>query len=103
LNPRANAYLLNQIVKQEDIAVLKTQSFCSRFEAFSEALSRRLREDSRGRPGDAHTHLLTLDPCFQDFLRLSADISRINREGALHLKGIVDEAIRRFKEKEGLP
>ena len=103
LNPRANAYLLNQIFKREDIDVLKTQSFCSRFEAFSGALSRRVREDSFCGTGDAHTHLLKLDRCFLDFLRFSAAIPRIDREGALRLKALVDQAIGRFKEKEDLP
>jgi hypothetical protein len=96
LNPRANAYLLTRIVKRDNIHLLKTESFCSRFEAFSLALSERVRETSACGARDPYTHRLELDRSFLNFLRLSADISTIDHERARNLKVVVDAAIQRF-------
>ncbi|MBW1798856.1 MAG: hypothetical protein JRJ21_10755 [Deltaproteobacteria bacterium] len=96
LNPRAYAYLLNQLVCENRVDMLKTDSFRERFERFSRRLSGRLKQISSPVSGAQYTHRLGLDPHFLDFLRLSVGISRIEQEEALRLKERVDRAIGEF-------
>lgn len=101
LHPRANAYLLNKLVRMENIALLKAESFRGRFKTFSAEISGRLRQTARQMPNATHTHLLTLDPYFLDFLRLSVGLTKIHLEEAVRLKKIVHKAIRTFQDEEG--
>ncbi|MCD6298935.1 MAG: hypothetical protein J7M30_17465, partial [Deltaproteobacteria bacterium] len=96
LNPRANAYLLNQLVGENRVDMLKTESFRERFERFSRRLSGGLKQISSPMSGTQYTHRLELDSRFLDFLRLSVGISQIEKEHALRLKGKVDRAIEKF-------
>ena len=96
LNPRANAYLLYQLVGKNRVDMLKTESFRERFERFSKQLSGQLKQVSSPMSGAQYTHRLELDPRFLGFLRLSAGISRIEQEDALRLKDRVDRAVKEF-------
>jgi hypothetical protein len=96
LNPRANAYLLYQLVDKNRVDMLKTESFRERFERFSMWLSGQLKHVSSPMSGAQYTNRLGLDPRFLDFLRLSAGISRIEQEDALRLKDRVARAVKEF-------
>lgn len=96
LNPRANAYLLKNLIGSKNADQLKTRPFRERFESFSAHLQIRLIKTPLSRHQGPYTHLLELDRDFLDFLRLSAGISKIDRTQALRLKGIVDQACQRF-------
>jgi len=96
LNPRANAYLINQLVDENRIEMLKAESFRELFEGFSRRLAGQLKQTSGPMPGTQYTHRLDLDPLFLDFLRLRAGISRIEQGDALRLKERVDRAIVKF-------
>ena len=96
LNPRANAYLLKELVRIENVELLKSESFCGHFETFSARLSSRLRHATRQVPNAPQTHLLGLNPCFLDFLRLSVDLSRVSLEEALSLNEMVNKAVNEF-------
>jgi len=101
LSPRANAYLLRQLVTKDNVHILKTESFCTRFEAFSARLSGQLRKASQPGSEAPYTHLLGLDTQFLDYLRLSVGMSRIDREDAIRLKDFVDRAVQKFKVQHG--
>jgi hypothetical protein len=97
LNPRANAYLINQLVKRNGVDPLKTIAFRERFEAISAWLEKDLLRRVRERAGSAYTHLLGLDASFLDFLRLSVGLQRVDPESALDIKDRVDQALLRFQ------
>ncbi|MBW2116264.1 MAG: hypothetical protein JRH04_15945 [Deltaproteobacteria bacterium] len=101
LSPRANAYLLRQLVTKDNVHILKTESFCTRFEAFSARLSGQLRKASQPGSEAPYTHLLGLDTQFLDYLRLLVGMSRIDREDAIRLKDFVDRAVQKFKVQHG--
>jgi hypothetical protein len=96
LNPRANAYLLYQLVGKNRVDMLKTESFRERFERFSRRLSGQLKQISSPMSGTQYTHRLELDPRFLDFLRLGVGLLRIEQGDALRLKERVDRAIGEF-------
>lgn len=95
--PRANAYLLSQLMTEDNVHVLKNEPFCARFETFSARLACKLK--SVLTPGNEaiYTHLLEFDTRFLDYLRLSVGISRINREEAVRFKAFVDGTLLEFK------
>jgi len=94
---RANVYLINELVSEEKIHLLKSDSFKAEFERFTIRLSERLNHESHNIWNGPHVHLLDLDQDFLDFLRLSGRIKKINKEDAVALKEIVDEELHRFK------
>jgi hypothetical protein len=96
LNPRANAFLLYQLVGKNRVDMLKTESFRERFERFSRRLSGQLKQISSPMSGTQYTHRLELDPRFLDFLRLGVGLLRIEQGDALRLKERVDRAIGEF-------
>jgi hypothetical protein len=96
LSPRANAYLMTRSIRKENLHVLRTKSFRSKFEAFSRSLSERLRQTAFNEPDGLYVHLLDLNPELSDFLRLSTGIMRIRREDAAILKNAVDGEIAKF-------
>jgi hypothetical protein len=97
LNPRANAYLINECVKRNGVHPLKTIAFRERFEAISAWLGKDLLRRVRERAGAPYTHLLGLDALFLDFLRLSVGLQRVDPEEALALKGRVDRVLLGFQ------
>jgi hypothetical protein len=100
-SPRANAYLLSQLVTEDNVHVLKTESFSARFETFSQHLASQLKRVLPPGNEAPYTHLLGFDNRFLDYLRLSVGISRVNREEAVRLKDFVDEALLEFKVQHG--
>ena len=111
--PKANVYLIKWLVKTEGPHILKSKTFKSEFEVFSGRISKHLRQAAQqsnpppppftkgGCRGDfypSHTHLLDLDRGFLDLLRLSARITKVNREGAVVLKKMVDDALEGFRQ-----
>ncbi len=101
LNPRANAYPLLKLVEMNHTDLLKSASFRRQFEIFSANLSTIIREHSGRGQGGPYTHLLGCDNHFLDFLRLSAGILKIDKEGAEMFKRIVDRTIKRFPGSSG--
>ena len=96
LLPRGNAYLLNCATKNGNLRVLKNSRFKTALEIFSHSLSAHLNRLVPLKPEGPFVHLLDLDPCFLDFLRLSVHHRRITPEKALDLKEIVDTEIQKF-------
>lgn len=96
LHPRANAYLLNKLVQMENIDLLKSESFRGQFEAFSADISGLLKQAARQMPNAIRTHLLTLDPYFLDFLRLSVGLTKIHLKETVRLNDMVNHAVQKF-------
>ncbi|MFH1350621.1 MAG: hypothetical protein ABII26_06740 [Pseudomonadota bacterium] len=96
VSPKANAYLINQSVTKAGPAILKRGAFAGAFERFSRDLTIQIKALCPPGYDAPHTHRLGLDGDFLNFLRLSPGIRRIDREGALMLKGVVDEALIKF-------
>lgn len=99
LNPRANAYLIRELIRKGHVGLLRKTSFRDHFEAFSIQLSSRLKETIRLDPHSPPTHSLKLDPLFLDFLRLSVGLTRVDEKRALQVKEILNQAVQEFKEK----
>jgi hypothetical protein len=97
LYPRANAYLIRELIRKGHISLLKMAPFPVHFKAFSSQLSNRLKETIQLGPNSPPTHGLKLDPLFLDFLRLSVGLARVDDKRSLELKEIVDHAVREFK------
>ena len=97
LSPRANAYLINRLIREENIHILRSQPFRSEFEGFSGLISQRLSRILPNGSEGPYVHLLDFDRDFLDLLRLSARISRIKREDAVILKNSVDEETEKFQ------
>ena len=93
--PRANAYLLTIIARENGIRSLKAISFASRFERFSGDLLHRL-STLPNETDVSFTHLLPFDPLFLDFLRLGAGIKKSSEERAAIIKDQVDTALSQF-------
>jgi len=99
VSPRANAYLLDELLRKGMVEVLKSRSFRTEFEKFSRALAGEIHSFSSARPDAPHVHRLDLNGNFLDFLRLSARIKKMHREEALILKEEVDDRLDRFRRK----
>jgi hypothetical protein len=99
--PRSNAYLISRLVTEDNVHMLKTESFCAGFEAFSTRLSDQLKRVLPTENEAPYTHLLEFDKGFLDYLRLSIGLTRMNREEAVGLKDLVDDALREFKGQYG--
>ncbi|MFH1481006.1 MAG: hypothetical protein ABIG67_07045 [Pseudomonadota bacterium] len=97
LSPKANVYLLNQLVGKEGVHLLKTDRFQTAFKTFVKNLIKKMKDFQFSRKDAPFTHRLNLSPDFLDFLRLSAHIRRITAEEAIILKGKVDQALERFR------
>lgn len=96
LEPRSHAYLITRLIHRKGINLLKSEVFRSEFEAFSSKLSQRIQSGANPHSEEPFVHLLDLDPCFLDFLRLCVKISRLHREDAVHLKRVVDKEVDHF-------
>ena len=96
LAPRANAYLVNELVRRKGVHILRTENFKSEFESFALWIPQKLRQEVDIHINDPFVHQLDLDPYFSSFLRLSAEITRLNQDSALHLKKIVDNKLSCF-------
>jgi hypothetical protein len=96
LDPRANAYLLLEIVRNCGADMLKRVSFREKFEGFSPGLSKDLGKMKRRGADGPYVHTLDLDPLFSDFLRFSPKIRMCDRETALEVKDAVDRAVEEF-------
>ena len=96
LPPRGNAYLVNCATKNGDLNLLKNSRFKTALEIFSHSLSTHLNRLVPSKPEGPFVHLLGLDPCFLDFLRLTVHHRRLTPEKALVLKEIVDTEIQKF-------
>jgi len=99
LSPRANAYLISRLIREENIQILRSQPFRSKFEGFSGLISQRLSRILPNGSEGPYVHLLDFDQDFLDLLRLSARISRIKREDAVILKNSVDEETEKFQDR----
>ena len=97
ISPRANIYLLKKLLSEKEIHLLKSDYFRTEFEGFALRILDRINHLLHEPPHGPHVHLLDLDHDFLLFLRLSLGIVKINKEGALSLKEIVDEELKRFK------
>lgn len=96
LNPRANAYLLRQVVRRNGPACLREDAFREGFERFAQALGQEIGYEVTGGCGSPFTHRLNLDRSFLDYLRLSLGLKRVEAALARKLKGRVDRAEEEF-------
>ena len=95
ISPKANAYLLNRLIK-DNIHLLKDKSFIRTFETFSERMRKRLSGIPRNAPDGTHVHLLDLDLEFSDLLRSSLHFRKMSRKHALALQKFVDDELGEF-------
>ena len=96
LAPKANAYLINRLVRGAGIHILRQEDFRIRFEPFARDLAKTMTGISPQAKDAPYTHRLDMDGPFLDFLRLSAGIKRIGMADALELKRKADEGLERF-------
>ena len=103
--PKPNAYLIKWLVDREGTHILKSHTFKSKFEMFSERISKALcqatRQNHPHQPAGFHTHLLDLDSDFLNLLRLSARITKTTKQDALALKDLADKALEEFRQSMG--
>ncbi|MFO7739169.1 MAG: hypothetical protein R6V46_11880 [Desulfatiglandaceae bacterium] len=99
LNPRADAYLIRELLRVGHPDLLKQAPFGDHFKVFSNRLSDRLKKTVRIHPHAPPTHRLKLDPLLLDFLRLRVGLTRIDEKSALQVKEMVDRAVREFEGK----
>lgn len=98
VKPRANAYLINHLVRRENLHILQEECFREEFERFSariEDLLTRLRPHQG--TAEPYVHRLPVDPDFLNLLRLSAHVPRLSLEGVLRLKDLVDKELDQFR------
>lgn len=98
LNPKANAYLLQQSINKNNLDLLKYKSFGDHFLTFATRLTEKLKNRRQIKSKDApFTHLLELDLKWLDFLRLALGIRKIHKVEALELQKEVARAIDHFQ------
>jgi len=98
LSPRANAYPLRALVDSETLELLKIPQFRDRFEVLSHRLSKQMASEVVGTSDAPHVHLLSMDPDFLNFLRLSGGIVKASQEEATLLKKLVDHELEQFRK-----
>lgn len=96
LSPRANAYLLQGLLRKGHLGCLKSRDRTLKFERFSVRLARELKRGFSLDGKAVHTHLLDLDPLFLNMLRIGAGIRKIREDHAKTLKEKVDRALDDF-------
>ena len=94
-HPRACAYLLRYVMERLGPRILKSKSFSSLFQGFSEDLFETFSTFGPGN-GSLFTHRLAMDKAFEDMLRLGIGIKKIERETACKLKEEVDRRLELF-------
>jgi hypothetical protein len=99
LSPRSTAYLLNKIITNENIDILKHRSFVLDLKAMQNSIAESAAKMSIYSPKGPYVHLLDLDPLFSDYLRLHLRIPRMEMDEVADLKKIVDEELARFGKK----
>ena len=95
--PRPHAYLAKRLVSEENVQLLKKPAFREELLRFSRSLTSWMIKASVEFSGETAVHRLPLDRDFLDFLRLSAKITKINKEDAFGLKALADEELDRFR------
>ena len=102
LSPRRNAYILNQLAAKEGVSLFTREDSREKIEALSSLIKTRFIHEYRPSKDGPHTHLLTIDPLFSDFLRLSLGITRIGLDDAVAIKRKIDDEIEAFqKDRNG--
>jgi len=96
ISPKAHVYLINKLVSEEKIDILKSETIRADFEGLATRILEHINHKSHEPSDCPYVHLLDLDQDFLVFLRLSAGIVKISKEDALALKEIVDEDLKRF-------
>lgn len=95
--PRARAYLLNGLIDEKNLTVLKRTGFKDVFEVFyndlKKDITRNLPEEEKGE----YIHRLGMDENFQNFLRLSLRKAKMEPAKAEGLKTLADKAVRRLR------
>ena len=97
LLPRANAYLLDRLVGEGNIHILKNKRFMSELERLAGRILRRLRQELPETSDGPYVHRLNFDLNFLDFLRLSVPILRLDENHATLSKEITDEELEEFR------
>jgi hypothetical protein len=67
----------------------------------SKALCQAAQQNHPHQSPGLHTHLLDLDSDFLNLLRLSARITKTNKQDALALRDLVDKALEEFRQSMG--
>ncbi len=97
LSPRAHAYLLNRLIKAENVHLLKSSLFRAEFEHLAASLAGEIAQNQVLQPDGTPVHRLSLDRDFLDYLRLSLDVRRMNEQEAMITKEEVDERIEKWR------
>lgn len=93
ISPRGHAYLINRLIGNKGLHLLRSGAFGRSLEEFASRILDRI-DGQRASPGIGHPlHRLDMDRDFLDFLRLSAHIKRIHRQEALRIKEMVDDEL----------
>jgi hypothetical protein len=96
LRPKAHAYLVNALVRERGLSIIKTEAFSFQLEIFIPRFLKRLQQEMETGNNQPFVHQLNLDSAFLDFLRLAGHVTRQGKESVLHLKRIVDDELGRF-------
>lgn len=98
VSPRANRYLINRLIGEENIGTLKDAFFVREFEELSKNIIHEIGQQAQNIKPGMHTHLLDLDSTFLDLLRLGGDVIKITEQGANRIKEMVDENLEKFRQ-----
>jgi hypothetical protein len=96
LSPRAHAYLLNRLIKAENVDLLKSALFRAEFERLAASVAEQIAQNQVLQPDGNPVHRLSLDRDFLDYLRLSLGVKRMNEQEAMITKQEVDARIEKW-------
>jgi hypothetical protein len=96
LLPKAHAYLLNRLIKAENVDLLKSATFRAEFEHFAASLAEEIAHNQVLQSGGTPVHRLSLERDFLDYLRLSLDVRKMYEQEARITKEEVDARVEKW-------
>jgi hypothetical protein len=96
LSPRAHAYLLNRLIKAENVDLLKSTVFRAEFEHLATSLAEQILYNQVLQSHGTPVHRLSLERDFLDYLRLCLGVRRMNEQEAMITKEEVDGRIEKW-------
>lgn len=99
LPPRAHAYVLNRIVDEDSLPLLKSTRFRADFEGFAMRLFTDMIQEAPDPSEGVPIFRLDMDGHFRNLLRFSLDRNRIPMETAIRLKSMVDEKLDTYSRR----
>jgi len=94
---RANAYLLNALIDEKNLHLLKNRIFESTLNIIHRRINDRIEKELKLSDQGTYVHLMGLDSLFSDFLRLGLNIIKAEPDDIHYIKNICDDELGHFK------